>query len=459
MNLRIRFALLFTFFVAVILLISLTTIYVLDSNYREAEFYLRVKNDGIEFHDIVERVKDPAKAASMMLVKALHNNTSYDEQLAIFDSSGRVLNKLPDTMHVTVNKDLLRKVKQLKEYRYKEKGYQYVWQYIDDTQYYTLSSGYDLPGINKLTNLKIILTSVFIGGVILAAMVSFFFIQEAFRPLRQLSLQMKQTTVLNLTQRLDEMNGYSEVNEIAANFNAMLERLSKAFEFQKSFVHHASHELRTPLAIMLSQTESALNKEKGETDHKKLLRSLKEEQQQLIELTNSLLLISQQEQLRFIADSPGLRIDEVLYETISSSKKMFPHLGATIMFNKTPETVDDCMVTGNDALLRSAFGNLIKNAYTYSFDKKVLVTIDFSRNDIQIHVDNLGIQFSAEEAEKVMEPFFRGKNAQKTKGFGLGLSIVQRIIFLHKGTICYTPLYDDMNRFTVTLPKAGSTEI
>ena len=53
-----------------------------------------------------------------------------------------------------------------------------------------------------------------------------------------------------------------------------------------------------------------------------------------------------------------------------------------------------------------------------------------------------------------MTPFFRGGNAAKTKGYGLGLAIVQRFISIHKGTVTYTPIANDVNRFTITLNKA-----
>ncbi|MFT2526190.1 histidine kinase dimerization/phospho-acceptor domain-containing protein, partial [Escherichia coli] len=75
-----------------------------------------------------------------------------------------------------------------------------------------------------------------------------------------------------------------------------------AFFFQKNFVQHASHELRTPLAVMLSQTESALHNQHTIEEYKKILESLREDQQQMIELTNSLLLISQYEKLDFQDD-------------------------------------------------------------------------------------------------------------------------------------------------------------
>ncbi|MGG2305127.1 HAMP domain-containing protein, partial [Salmonella enterica] len=68
---------------------------------------------------------------------------------------------------------------------------------------------------------------------------------EALKPLVRLSLQMKRTTEQNLSERIDVPSSRDEISQIAKNFNAMLERLRKAFFFQKNFVQHASHELRT----------------------------------------------------------------------------------------------------------------------------------------------------------------------------------------------------------------------
>ena len=109
---------------------------------------------------------------------------------------------------------------------------------------------------------------------------------------------------------------------VANQFNAMLERLERAFELQRSFVHHASHELRTPLATMLAKTELALRKELTIEDAKKVLASLRDDQREMIELTNSLLLLSQYERTTLSPEWPVVRLDEVLYDTMSMIKRM-----------------------------------------------------------------------------------------------------------------------------------------
>jgi two-component system OmpR family sensor kinase len=75
---------------------------------------------------------------------------------------------------------------------------------------------------------------------------------------------------------------------------------------------------------------------------------------------------------------------------------------------------------------------------------------------IKVQVVNNGPTLSDEDSSQVMQPFYRGKNAlnANTKGFGLGLSIVTRILFAHQGLVEYDAPTPNTNRFTVILPQA-----
>jgi signal transduction histidine kinase len=383
----------------------------------------------------------------------------YDERVVIIDTNRKVLYKIPDTLQVKVSLFTLQRIKAEKEYRwYSDEQYQNVGTYLENEGEIVIATGLDKPGLEKIADLKIILTLVLIGGLIVTAFISFFFVREAFMPLTKLSAQMTKTSLENLTQRLEVNETDDEVNEIARNFNAMLERLNKNYEFQKSFVYHASHELRTPLATMLSQTESALGKTMSGPEYEKLLFSLREEQQELIELTNSLLLLSQYEQLAFAQEWPYLRIDEILYEIVSQSKRTYPDLEVTITFTNLPENDNDFIIQGNESLIKSAFFNLVKNAYLYSIDQKVIINIAPGKKNIMVYIENGGPQPGPDEVEKIMVPFYRGQNALKAKGFGLGLSIIHRIITIHKGRVAYAALPGNINRFTVILAKASSDQ-
>lgn len=460
MSLKLRFALLFSFFVAVILLISSATIYFLYYNYRESEFFGRLRNEGLAFHHAIANDDSLHRHTLDAFNNMLHYSTIYDERVTMLDSRGNIIQHIPADNHINIGKEKLEQVRQKESfYWYDDSSYQYAGVLLPNNSGILVTSGYDKVGLQKLANLRVILVLVFIGGLLFTAFMSFIFVREAFMPLRKLSQQIRQTTIQDIgNKRLQVGRAKDEINDIARNYNAMLERLAANFDFQKSFVFHASHEFRTPLATMLSETEAALGKELEPPEYKKVLLSLKEEQQDLIELTNSLLLISQSEDMGYTRNWPMLRIDEVLYDKISQVRKMFPQLKVEMEFGSVPESPDDFVVQGNEALLRSVFINLIKNAYMYSIDKQVNIILESAGDTIMVHFDNTGMQLPADEKENILLPFFRGGNALKTKGYGLGLAIVARFIAIHKGTIIYTPIANDRNRFTITMNRAKVPE-
>ena len=456
MGIKFRFAVLLTFFVSLLLIVSFSSIYLLYYNYREDEFYDRVEAEGQEFADIVNNFKDQKVADEVKILKGLHNNTLWDECLEVFDSTGVAINSLPDSFNYKIDQGFLLKIKRDidQKVKYFIGDKQYVAFYKADTKNFVIASGYDLSGLKRLSNLRYILFAVFFGAILITVFVSLTFVTQLLKPLIKLSNQIQHINESKLTERVEVTEGNDEITQIGKNFNSLLERLNNAFESQKTFVHHASHELRTPLATMFAQTESALKKELSVADYKLLLLSLKEDQQEMIELTNSLLLLSQYEKLKTSKDWPAIRIDEVIYDSISFTKKIFPNAEILFSFENVPEHEGDIMLKGNETLLKSAFGNLIKNGYLYSTDKKITITVNYNFDSIFIHFDNFGNGITS-TFEELITPFFRGENTAIIRGFGLGLSIVDRIMKLHEGLVSYCYIDNKINRFTIQLHKAN----
>ncbi len=456
MNFKLRFALLFTLCVAVLLLVSSLVINYLNYRERETAYNEHLKEKGLDIYNSFIQESKTENVQPGMLSDRKSGN---DERVFILDANGTILKAWPDTAQLNLGNKSIKEIRKQKELTWSSpNNVQHLGILMEHTGIIIVVSGYDAAGLINSSNLRWILLGVFSGGLLLTALVAFLFVKQAFKPLTKLSLQMKQTNLHNLKQRIEVSDTIDEISDIARNFNGMLERLNGAFDFQRSFVYHASHELRTPLATMLSQTESALGKNLPIEEYVKLLNSLKEEQQEMIELTNSLLLISQYENMGYISEWPDIRVDEVLYEAVSNLQKTLPNLEVTIDFGSIPENDNEFVIKGNEALLKSAFSNLLKNAYLYSIDQKVQIILEADNKAIFIHFDNKGTQLPADEKDRIMTPFFRGGNALKTKGYGLGLSIVYRFISIHRGTITYSAVSNDSNRFTVTLDNVSVPE-
>ena len=452
MSLKYRFALFFTGFVAFILLVSSTTIYLFYKNNREEDYYVRLHS---RCTSLVSDYKAFNEDTLTLDANKSKRRTLRNQTLVILRSPEDIIYKESDSSDITISKELISKVKSKKELRYKEGEYECLGIYYPEYNLYIFGGAIDKTGLRKLSNLLYILIGVFGGGLIITSIVSFAFVQQAFRPLFKLSNQIQQTTTFNMTTKVDEGNGKDEIVQIAKHFNEMLDRLKKGFELQRNFVNHASHELRTPLTTMMSQTEAALNRDLTVEEYKATLLSLQEEQSSLIELTNSLLILSQFEKIDQNNNWPPQRIDELIFESIATCKKMFPEIQIDFSYQNIPEDESELVIIGNDALLKSAFRNLIKNAYLYSVNKIVQIIINSTPGFVEISFLNNGYTLTEKEIENIFIPFFRGSNSNQIKGFGLGLSIINRIVELHDGLLSYAIINDSTNKFSISFKNAG----
>ena len=454
MNLKTRLALIFSLSVFIILVASAVTIYVLNETFRKNEFTKRLMLEATESFEIF--TSNPE--ISPEIIDALNrnaNNSLSGEEVFIFNSSMRAIfasqgNTIPN---ISTRYLALSKIQQHYEYKDRKKEWLIYYQRFNNKPYYIAVSGIDVFGKRKNDKLKVILVTSILGGMILSGLLAFFYVKQSIQPLEELKHKIEGITVQNLKQRITIPKNNNEVWQIADKFNAMLERLEQSFEQRKNFVQHASHELRTPLANMLLQTEAAINKNLTTDQYKSILCSLKEDQTNLIELTNSLLALSRYETTTTIKDWTRIRIDEIVYQTPEFISHVMPEAVVSIHFENMPEDEDDLVIRGNESLIKSAVQNLVKNAIQYSDNNKVKVIINPTHEFVILKFENFGKQLSNVEKSRLFVPFFRGENSINKKGYGLGLAIVERIVNVHNGTIRYEPIGESINRFTIILPN------
>lgn len=453
MRLRLRFVLIFTLIVSLILTICLLITLWSYSSLDKSRFDQRLVAFGQTAFNNYYKVQD--------IKDIVYPESINRYQFLLLDSNKNILFTNASASNFPISKELLSKTKKEKFVSFWKDSLQGVSVYVNDKglKGFVLAIGNNISGKERIQSLQLIIGIVIIFGFLFTGTFALYYVLWITRPLVNLSSQMRHITENNLNQKIIIQKGKSKQNEIyqiASNFNDMLDRLAKAFHLQKNFVHHASHELRTSLATMLAQTESALRKNLSPEEAVNVLKSLKEDQQEMIDLTNSLLLLSQYENIQYSKNWPKIRMDEIIFDTIGATKKLL--LDSKIIFDFKLNPKDDLYLTlpGNETLLRSAIRNLIKNAYQYSTNKEVYVSLEANENEINIIIENDGQIISPENEEKLFIPFFRGENAMNKKGSGLGLPIVKRIAELHKATLSYESIGDNLNRFKFTYSRIDS---
>ncbi len=460
MNLRSKFLLVLTLVIAAILILSFSSVYFLyeyskDSDEKkfllaeanEASYlYFRLHNRSV-LEDSMQAYQPQEFAGS----KAI--------SIIIFNAEKKLVFSYPDSAIDHLTNIELDSIRENSPY-YFESGESLSVGLLfkqGGNHYYTIVSVNTWFEDNQRAQLRNILIIVALAAIIFIVLFSFYYVFIVTAPLVRLSIQMRHISESNLKKRVGVVKGNFKTNEIvqiATNMNIMLDRLERAFENQKNFVRHASHELRTPLANMLLQTEYALEKNLDKTEYLRILQSLKEDELELISLINTLLQFSQYEQIDNLQLRPLTRVDELIYNCISFAKKSYPQIRINFEFTTTPENEDAISVNGHPELLRVAFNNLIKNAYNYSPDKKVDILLEGNDKGVRIIFENSGKGLGKDEVEKMFLPFFRGENKNSTKGFGLGLAIIEKIMKIHHASITYSFEEGNKNRFILFFNKA-----
>jgi len=459
MNLRSKFLLVLTIVISTILILSFLSVYFLYEHSKdtdEKKFLLAEANE-----------------ASFLYFKMSNSNGSFDStsskvsidsegykaiSIVIFNAAKKVAYSFPDSAFHGIDMASLDSIREDDPYYFKGD------ESISVGVFYSHQNDYCYTIVSVNTNfdelqrslLRNILIIVALTAIVFIVMFSFYYVFIVTAPLVKLSSQMRHISVSDLKKRVDVVKGDFKTNEIvqvSTNMNLMLDRLEKAFDNQKNFVRQASHELRTPLANMLLQTEYALEKDLDKSDYQFILKSLKEDELELISLINTLLQFSQYDQIVNLQLSPLTRLDDLIYACISFARKSYPGIHFNFKFASSPESEEAISVNGHPELLRVAFNNLIKNAYHYSLDKKVDIIIDPKADEVEVIFENTGNGLKDDEIEKLFLPFFRGENKSASKGFGLGLAIVEKIIKIHHAKITYQYTADGKNRFTLKFKR------
>lgn len=291
---------------------------------------------------------------------------------------------------------------------------------------------YDKYRHENLRNLKRILLWSILFGVGVSVISSLFFSRYAIRPISKIIANVKNINSLKLNSRLDEGFRKDEIEQLAVTFNQMLSDLEQVFKNQDEFVSNSSHELRTPLAIMIAETDYILSNKRTPEEYINHLSGLQQDLRKLNILLTSLLELAHLNRDNTILKTM-LRADELVFNAIQSVKIKYP---GKIIIPKIEysENENDLVIEGNSGLLEIALKNIIDNACKFS-NEVVEVTVSISNDFLSISVSDKGIGIPPDEIGNIFKPFKRATNVSYIGGFGIGLSIVSKVIELHKAEI------------------------
>jgi signal transduction histidine kinase len=310
------------------------------------------------------------------------------------------------------------------------------------------------------------LQSLLINGIVAVLAVSVVGVAGAYliagrtlRPLQQVTSTAQHLSGETLDQRIRYVGADDEVAELAATFDAMLDRISTAFETQKRFVANASHELRTPLAVMRTEVDVTLADPDADiAEYRRMAKVVRDGSERANALVDALLVLARSEAQagRRLSRKMPADLSTGVSAALSAMRKEADRIHIV-----TDTSLQPAPVVGDPGLLDRLAGNLIENAVRYNhLHGRIWVKTGADSTHAWLMVKNTGFDVDPGDVPGLFEPFRRGgRERTGGRGSGLGLSIVRAVAEAHGGTVSATANPDGGMEVTVTLPAAATTPV
>jgi signal transduction histidine kinase len=435
MKIRTRLTLQFLLIGGVILILSSTAIYIASAGFRRDNFYNRLE---IKANIIANLLVDVEEIDATMLRQIeLENPTQLNnERIIIFDYNDNLIYSTDEEFEIYINKSFVDRVRLEGNVRKKQKQFEVLGLLYTGRfdRFVVVAAAVDVFGHLKMKNLIIILSVVCFLSLVLFSLAGWFYSGKSLQPIKNVIQQVEEISISSLNLRVDEGNGSDEIAILAKTFNRMLDRLEDAFQTQKDFISNASHELRTPLTAINGQLEVLLLKDRSNDDYRRVSESVLEDIRNIINLSNRLLLLAQTSS-ELELPNENVRLDEMIWQASEDLKNRNPNYLINFTMDNSFTEAEQLIIKGDSFLLRTAISNIIENACKYSNDHAAEIKLEVLSDHLLVRFIDKGIGIPTEDLSLIFEPFHRGKNVKTVEGYGIGLSLSQRIIKKHRGKI------------------------
>jgi hypothetical protein len=322
---------------------------------------------------------------------------------------------------------------------------------------FRLLVGRDLEERERLYDIVLAAGQWSIALVIVLGLAGGFFV--ARRVLRRIDAMTETTRTImagDLSGRLPIAGSEDELDRLAGNLNAMLERIEALMRGFKEVSDNIAHDLKTPLTRLRNRAEAALRAGKDEIEYRAALEATIEESDELIRTFNALLMIARAESGQASTPMSDYDAAEIargvgeLYDPLADEKGIALKVEA-----------DAAPAHGNPELVSQALANLVDNAIKYAgpdrangAPSEIVVKAGAEGDRILLTVADHGPGIPEADRGRVVERFVRLEQSRSEPGSGLGLSLVSAVAHLHGGELKLESNEPGL-KATLVLPRAG----
>lgn len=295
-----------------------------------------------------------------------------------------------------------------------------------------------------------IVTSVTYLGILIVGLgtsIAAIFSRRILKPIYKINEVTKQIAAGNFTVRLDETSRIKEVAEIAKSFNIMVRELANTETLRNDFVSNVSHEFKTPLAAVEGYCMLLQESDLEESERQKYITHILDNVERLTGLTHNTLALSRLDYQEIVIEKEYYDVGEQIRRILLSYENLWQEKNLEIELE-----IDDIKFCGNKALMAQVWSNLIDNAIKFSNQNGILrIECHKVLDEVSVVIQDNGIGMSVETMKHAFDRFYQGDESHKTKGNGLGLALVKKIISICEGIISVESKLGEGTSFYITL--------
>lgn len=426
MTLRNRLTLLATLVFGIVFTIASTVVYFAFKQSSTRLIYNELEQTSfLTAYFYLEEDELPQK--EHLEIKRQFQANIHNAEVRIYDEDNQIKYGL-DQEDNAISSSILDQVRKDKRINFKDGSHFYSGIFYPDNQgnfvvFIKESNQFFRDQINRLL---LIMGIVLLLGLAAIFLSSKLLSRLAYKPVTDVINQVNSINPESMDRPIQSPGTNDELQELIETFNDLLERLSETFIVQKNFINYVSHEFKTPLTAISGNLEVFGQKERSQEEYRQVAKDALANIYQIEEILNTLLIVSGIKKKNDLEQQ--IRIDEIIWEIIERLGVHFPQQNLP-QVNMHIRAEDELLlkINAGKSQLQLALYNIVENAIKYADGS--IVSIDFFKKDgeLILQVSDKGRGIPERDLSYITKPFYRGSNAHRVKGSGIGLSLASII--------------------------------